>query len=79
MPEVVVVHGGEVVVGHGVDHLLPAGGRDGEAIGAAHQLACGEAEHGTDPLVAGEEGVAHGAVELEGHWEWDGQVEGAAH
>ena len=64
-PQVVVVHGRQVVVDEavGVDHLHRAGERHQVLARPAHRLAGREDEHGTDALAAGEEAVAHGAVD----------------
>lgn len=57
-----------------MDHLDGAGGWHGDGLGAADEFAGGDAEHGPDALAAGEEGVAHGLVDLAGVFKLDGGV-----
>jgi hypothetical protein len=61
---------------HGVDHLDGASGGHGNGLGSTDELAGGDAEHGAYTLAAGEEGVAHGLVDLTGVLERNGGVEG---
>ena len=64
-PQVVVVHGRQVVVDEavGVDHLHRAGQRHQRLVGAAHRLPRGQHQQGADALAAREEAVAHGAMD----------------
>jgi len=63
--QVVVVHGGQVVVDQAVrvDHLDGAGQRHQRVFGAAHRLARGQDEEGANALAAREKAVADGAVD----------------
>jgi len=76
--KVIIFHTWQVVVDerHGVDHLDGAGGGDGGGLCATDELACGDAEHGADPLAAGKEGVAHGFVDLVWVPQRNGSVQG---
>jgi hypothetical protein len=64
-PEVVVVHGRQVVVDQAVrvDHLHRAGERHEVGAGAAHGLAGGDHERGPDALAPREQAVADRAVD----------------
>lgn len=57
-----------------MDHLHGAGRRHRRGLEAADELAGGDAEDGADALAAGEEGVAHGLVDLDRVPERDGGV-----
>jgi len=70
-PEVVVVHGGEVIMdeGEAVDHFEGGGGGHGDAEGAvlaAGGLVAEEDEGGSDAFAGAEEGIGHGVVEFWG-------------
>lgn len=74
--EVVVVHGGEVVVneGVGVEELGGAGGEEGVLLGAATGFGGGEGEDGTKPFATREDGVTHGFVDFRRGREVGGEV-----
>lgn len=76
--EIVVVDAREVVVDqrHGVEHFDGASCRHSDGGFASDELASGEAENGSDAFASGEEGVAHGFVDLERFLERNGQVQG---
>ena len=75
-PEVVIVHGRQVVVdqGIGVDHLHGAGGWQGPLRIAAHRLAGRQHQDRPDPLAAGKDRVAHGLMQAAGPFGLFGQV-----
>ena len=64
-PEVVVVHGRQVVMdqGIGMDHLHGAGSRHGMGDIAPDRLAGCQHQDRTDPFASGEDRIAHGFVE----------------
>jgi hypothetical protein len=67
-PEIVVVHGRQVIVdeGIGMDHLHGTGRGKRPRHFPPHRLAGGQHENGTDPLAAGEHRIAHGFMEGDG-------------
>jgi len=69
-PEVVIVHGRQVIMdqGIGVDHLHGTGGRDGPLRIPAYRLAGRQHQDGPDPLAACEYGIAHGLVHAVGQF-----------
>mmetsp|Transcript_25528 Transcript_25528/g.43583 ORF Transcript_25528/g.43583 Transcript_25528/m.43583 type:complete len:295 (-) Transcript_25528:97-981(-) len=78
--QVVVVHGGEIVVNqtHGVDHLECDCRGHGHFLGTADHFAGGYAEDRADALSAGHERVAHGFANFVGlgNTRFDGCLEG---
>ena len=62
--ELVVVHGGQIVVneGIGVDHLHAAGEGQGILHPAAAHAAGLQGQHRPDPLASGQQGILHGLL-----------------
>jgi hypothetical protein len=60
-PEVIVIHGRQVIMnqGIGMNHLHGAGRRHGMAQITSDGLACREHENRPDPLASGKNGIAH--------------------
>ena len=74
--EVVVVHGGEVVVDErvGVEELGGAGGEEGVGLAAATSFGGGEGEDGAQSFTTCEDGIAHGLVDFGRLFEVGGKV-----
>jgi hypothetical protein len=63
-PEVVIIHAGQVIVNEGVgmDALQSRAQREGPPGLPAQRLTEGQRHHGSHPLAAGQQAVAHGLL-----------------